>query len=198
MNKTKVSSTVVAGAISMIAMAMIAIPTAASAQAKKTPPKQAASQPTAQPAGPIELAKFNDWGAYATNTPRGKVCYALSEPKTREPAGLKRDAGYVFVSIRPAEGVKNEVSFRFGFSPKEKSEAKVSVGASQYTFYTHNEGAWIRNATEELQLIEAMKKGQAVVARVTSKRGNPTSDRYSLAGFNAALERAQKECASER
>lgn len=197
MKKTKVSSTIVAGAIGAMVIAT-AIPFTASAQTKKAPTKPAATQPTTQPAGPIELAKFNDWGAYTTNTARGKVCYALSEPKTREPAGLKRDPGYLFVSIRPSEGVKNEVSFRFGFSPKEKSEAKISVGTSQYTFYTHNEGAWIRNATEELQLIESMKKGQAIVARVTSKRGNPTSDRYSLAGFNAALDRAQKECGSDR
>ena len=45
---------------------------------------------------------------------RGKICYVLAQPKSREPAA-KRDPGYAFISDRPAEGVRNEVSFIMGF-----------------------------------------------------------------------------------
>lgn len=184
------------GLMAIAAVVLMGTGTASAQQKPKTPAKpQSQQQRAAEASGPVELGKFGDWGAYATQTSRGKVCYALSEPKTREPAGLKRDPGYLFISIRPAENIRGEVSFRFGFSPKENSESRVSVGQSNYTFYTQNEGAWIRNAVEEAQLIEAMRKGQAIIARVTSMRGNATSDRYSLSGFGQAFERATQECA---
>jgi invasion protein IalB len=39
-----------------------------------------------------------------------------------------------------------------------------------------------------------MSKGQAITVSATSARGNQTTDRYSLAGFAQALDRAKKEC----
>jgi hypothetical protein len=39
-----------------------------------------------------------------------------------------------------------------------------------------------------------MSKAQAMIVSATSARGNKTSDRYSLAGFAQALDRAKKEC----
>lgn len=155
---------------------------------KKVAPKTEA----AKPSGPVELGKHGDWGAYMTQSAQGKVCYALAEPQKREPKTLKRDPGYLFISYRPNDKVKGEISFRMGFVAKET--AKAVVGASSFTFYTHNESAWIKNASEEAQLLEAMKKGDQVVFHVTSKKGNDTKDTYSLKGISAALEQAAKEC----
>ena len=58
---------------------------------------------------------------------KGRICYVLAQPKTREPDGLKRDPGYAFISDRPAEGVRNEVSFIMGFdiSGGTETEAKA-------------------------------------------------------------------------
>jgi hypothetical protein len=157
-------------------------------QAKKPEAKPAAA------AGPVELGKFGDWGAYAVQTARGKVCYALSEPKERKPAGLKRDPGYLFVSFRPSENVRNEINVRFGFPPADKSDATVQISTGSWKFYTQNEGAWIRNAAEEAQVIDSMKRGTSFSVKATSKRGNEVSDLYSLTGFSGALDRATKEC----
>ena len=41
------------------------------------------------------------------------LCARLA--KTRDPDDLKRDAGYAFISERPGERVRNEVSFVMGF-----------------------------------------------------------------------------------
>src|SRR6185295_2642261 len=87
----------------------------------------AAAEP-AKPAGdtqPTLLGQYGDWGAY-TATPNGnKVCFALGKPKTSktEPAGRKRDQAYIFVSTRPAENVKNEVSVIIGYPFKSQSDA---------------------------------------------------------------------------
>ncbi len=68
----------------------------------------------AEAAKPNLIASFGDWNVFVGQAGRGKICYALAQPKSREPAA-KRDAGYAFISDRPAEGVRNEVSFIMGF-----------------------------------------------------------------------------------
>ena len=59
---------------------------------------------------------------------------------------------------------------------------------------TKGQNAWIKNPAEEPQAIATMSKAQNVTVSATSARGNKTGDRYSLAGFAQALDRAKKEC----
>ena len=77
---------------------------------------------------PNLVATFGDWNVFVGKTGRGRICYTLAQPKTREPDSIKRDAGYAFISDRPAEGVRNEVSFIMGFDiasgEADKSEEK--------------------------------------------------------------------------
>ena len=58
---------------------------------------------------------------------KGRICYTLAQPKTREPDSLKRDPGYAFISDRPAEGVRNEVSFIMGFDVAGGTEAETNA-----------------------------------------------------------------------
>ena len=88
----------------------------------------------------------------------------------------------------------NEVSVVVGFSIKEGSDATLDISGSNYPFYTKNDGAWVRNAAEETKLIDAMRKGKDFSVKSLSLRGNPTTDRYSLAGIAQALDRATQEC----
>jgi len=64
---------------------------------------------------PALVATFGDWNVFVGEVGKGRICYTLAQPKTREPSSLKRDPGYAFISDRPAEGVRNEVSFIMGF-----------------------------------------------------------------------------------
>ncbi|NNM71038.1 invasion associated locus B family protein [Enterovirga aerilata] len=140
------------------------------------------------------VATFTDWSAYTAQTGRAKICYALSQPKSRSPANLKDTPAYLFVSFRPAENVRNEVASVLGFNTREGGEASLAVGNSSYALVTKAQNAWIKNPADEPQAIAAMARGQAMTVSVTSARGNKTSDRYSLAGFAQALDRARKEC----
>ena len=156
-----------------------------------------------KPAAPAEapgggqatlVATFNDWSAYTAQTGRAKICYALSLPKARTPANLKDTPAYLFVSFRPAENVRNEVATVLGFATKDNAAAEATIGPKSYALVTKAQNAWIKNPAEEAQAISTMEKGQAIVVSATSARGNKTGDRYSLAGFAQALERAKKEC----
>ena len=143
----------------------------------------------------LELGKYGDWGAYSTQGAKGKICYALAQPKDRQPSGLKRDPGYLFISTRPGEGVRGEVSFIFGYPLKETgSDATAEAGSASFELIAKNENAWVKNATEEGPLVDAMRKSAKLVVKTPSKKGNATSDVYSLAGLSQALDRVKKEC----
>jgi invasion protein IalB len=160
--------------------------------APKTPDAAASGMPGGGQA--TLVATFNDWSAYTAQSGKAKICYALSQPKSRTPANLKDTPAYLFVSFRPAENVRNEVATVLGFDTKETGAAEAAIGSTSYALVTKGKNGWIKNPAEEGQAIATMSKGQAVVVTATSARGNKTGDRYSLAGFAQALDRAKKEC----
>jgi hypothetical protein len=171
---------------------------AAPAKPKAAAPKPAAPKPAATEGAdqPVLLGQFGDWGAYKA-TPGGKsVCFALAKPTSAvtEPAGRHRDASYMFVSTRPAEKVKNEVSAIVGFPQKPGADTTAAVGPENFAMYTQNDGAWIKNAAEEAKLVNAMRKGPDLVLKSESTRGTKTVDTYSLKGLAQALDKVGEEC----
>lgn len=144
----------------------------------------------------VLLGQFGDWGAY-TATPGGKkVCFALSKPTSAvtDPAGRNRDASYAFVSTRPSEKVTNEVSLIVGYPQKPSHDASAAVDARTFVLYTQNDGAWVKNAGEEAQMVDAMRKGSTLIVKSESGRGTKTTDTYSLRGIAEALDKVAAEC----
>jgi invasion protein IalB len=142
------------------------------------------------------LGEFGDWGAY-TATPGGKkVCFALAKPAASEtnPPNRPRDPAWLFVSTRPSEKVREEVSVIFGYPLKANSDATIEIGSTNFAMYTQNDGAWVKNAAEEARLVDAMRKGADVTVRGESGRGTKTIDKFSLKGVAQALDRAATEC----
>jgi invasion protein IalB len=178
-------------ALPIVGAALISV---AAAQQPAKPPATAAA-----PAGdsqPTLLGQYGDWGAYTASPSGAKICFALSKPQTSktEPAGRKRDPAYVFVSTRPAENVRNEVSVIIGYPFKSASDATAEIGTAKFAMYTQNDGAWIKNVAEETRMIDAMRKGADLTVKGTSGRGTQSTDQYSLKGLAQALDRAEQEC----
>jgi len=153
----------------------------------------------AVPAGEIQptlLGQYGDWGAYSASPGGNKVCFALAKPKTSktEPAGRKRDPSYVFISTRPNENVKHEVSVIIGYPFKTSSDAIAEIGPVKFAMYTQNEGAWIKNVAEESRMVDAMRKGADLTVKGTSGRGTLSTDQYSLKGLAQALDKVEQEC----
>jgi invasion protein IalB len=138
------------------------------------------------------VAQFGDWGVFTSTTQRGKVCYAASQPKQRAPTGLQRDPAFFFLTSRPGENVRNEVSLTLGFPLR--GDATVTIGSTNFAMYTQANGAWIKNAQEEGRMLQAMRAGSQLTVRSTSLRGNVTTDTYSLTGLGQALDRVAQEC----
>ena len=158
---------------------------------KKPDPKQAARPESAKPS---LLQTFGEWGAYTANSGKARTCYALGQPKDRQPASLKRDAGYVFISHRPGENVRNEVSIIMGFDVKPDQDARAEIGNQSFAMVAKGQNLWVKNAAEEGQMLDAMKKGSRLVIKAASLRGNQSTDTYILSGLAQAVDRVAKEC----
>jgi hypothetical protein len=165
---------------------------------------------------PALVASYGDWSVFQSVSGKSRICYTLAQPKARDPADLKRDPAYAFISERPAERVRNEVSFIMGFevgdSPaesKDKPEKKsrrekkakneavspvAAIGDTEFELLPKGNNLWVKNAAQESQLIDQMRKGSKLTIKAASKKGAVTIDSYPLAGFKQAIERALKDC----
>lgn len=159
---------------------------------KKTEEKKAEQKkPTA--AAPTLVAQFGDWGVYVNKA--AKTCFALSQPKERQPANVKRNPAYFFVTTKPEEKLVNEVNIQVGFDQKEDAAVNASVGTgASFALFVRKQGLWIKDPADEAKLLDAMKKEKDLTLRLTPASGAPTTDRYSLSGFQQALDRVAKEC----
>ena len=142
---------------------------------------------------PTPVGTFGDWGAF-TAQGKGKTCYALAQPRDRTPGALKREAAYVFISNRPGENVRNEVSIIMGFAMKDNSDAKAEINGTTFDLICKGANAWVKNAAREGEFVDAMRRGSKLVIKASSIKGNVTTDSYSLAGLSDALARVQKDC----
>jgi hypothetical protein len=151
---------------------------------------------TATAGGPTLLGQFGDWGAYSANSGGRTVCYALAKPSSSatQPPNRPRDPAYMFVSTRPAENVRNEISIVVGYPFKPGFEASADIGSNKYAMYTQVDGAWVKNPAEEARMVEAMRKGSDLVVSGESGKGTKSTDRYALRGLAQALDRVAQEC----
>jgi invasion protein IalB len=195
-----------------LALCLALVACGAAATAKPANKERDKAAPAA--AKPALVGTYGDWSVFQSQSGRNRICYTLAQPKDRQPADLKRDAAYAFISERPAEGVRNEVSFIMGFdvgNGAEASDAKdrkrekrkkesdsveptAVIGDASFELLPKGADLWVKNAAKESELIAEMRKGSKLVIKAGSKKGNVTTDTYSLTGFKQAIERAQKDC----
>ena len=195
----------IALAVPVTVAAVIAGGIPAAAQQSKPAASKPAAAATPAPAAPPSvpgapqptlLGQFGDWGAYSATPGGKKVCFALAKPANSHtaPANRPRDPAYMFISSRPAEKVKDEVSIIFGYGFKPNSDASIEIAGANYAMYTQADGAWVKNAAEETRLVDAMRKGQDLTVKGTSAKGTASTDVYSLKGLPQALDRVGQEC----
>jgi hypothetical protein len=126
---------------------------------------------------------------------KDKTCYALGQPKDRQPkAKLKDTSAFVFISTRPAEGVKNEVAINLGYPTKDGSAASGDIDGDGFELITKGTNAWVKDTAKEKEFVAALRGGSKLVVKASSAKGTTTTDLYSLKGLSDALGRVQQEC----
>ena len=140
------------------------------------------------------LGKFKDWESFKLLQDGNKICYAQSIPVIRAPKKLKRDPSRLFVSFRPSDNIKNEISVTNGYEFKLKAPVEAKSGKRTYDLFSKGKFAWVVDNEDEKKLIITMKKASRLMIIGNSDKGDQTTDHYSMMGFTKAYNTAKKNC----
>ena len=119
---------------------------------------------------PRSTGKYKNWESFVAETDKGKICFAQTVPTKRAPAAVKRDKSKLFVTFRPSEEIKDEVSLTSGHDYKTSS-VTASSGKRRYSFFSQKEFAWLLDDQEEKKFIQLMKRATDIIvkARTTNE-----------------------------
>ena len=140
------------------------------------------------------VGKFKDWESFILLKDGNKTCFAQSIPVVRAPKKLKREPSRLFVSFRPAENIKNEISVTNGYEFKLKAPVTAKSGKRAYDLFSKGRYAWVVDNNDEAKLILTMKKASRLMIIGNSDKGAQTTDHYSMMGFTKAYNAAKKSC----
>lgn len=141
-----------------------------------------------------------DWSVFVEDNPT--QCWVVSSPKetvnTKDGRVVAVNRGDIlmFVSYWPGAGKLGEVSFTGGYPFGEGTTVKLEISGNTFELFTTGETAWAASAADDNKIITAMKRGADAIMSGQSSRGTNTRDKFSLLGFTAALEDAEKRCSS--
>ena len=142
---------------------------------------------------PKSSGKYKNWESFTLMTDKGKVCFAQTKPVKRAPAAIKRNDSRIFVTFRPNENIKDEISITSGHAYKN-STVSAKSGKSNFSFFSQGDFAWLLDENEEKKFIKLMKKATDLMIKGKTKDGAETTDHYSMMGFTKAYNTAKKIC----
>ena len=144
------------------------------------------------------VAAKTDWSVFVEDAP--KECWGVSAPKESvnsrdgRVVAVRRGDILLMVFYRPEDGVAGQVTFTGGYPFADGSTVTLNISGTEFEMFTEGEWAWANKADEDAKIIAAMKRGSEAILTARSSRGTKTQDTFSLLGFTAAIEDAEKRC----
>lgn len=157
-----------------------------------------ASAAQAQQSSANQVTAKTDWSVFEEKNP--KECWAVSAPKETvntkngRVVAVKRSSILLMAFFRPGSGIKGQVSFTGGYPFAGGSTVNLDVDGNKFELYTEGEWAWPASTSDDAKILTALKRGSKAVLTARSSRGTITKDSFSLSGFTAAFEDAEKRC----
>ena len=142
---------------------------------------------------PRSTGKYKNWESFTVETEKGKICFAQTVPTKRAPGSIKRGESKLFVTFRPSENIRDEVSLTSGHEYKTSTVTAAS-GKKRYSFFSQKNFAWLLDDQEERNFIKLMKKATNLIIKARTTKGAETTDHYSMMGFTKAYNTAKKTC----
>lgn len=145
------------------------------------------------------VAKNTAWSVFEDESPR--ECWAVSAPtktvntKDGRAVSVKRSDIRLMAFFRPAAGVKGQLAFTGGYPFAKGSSVTVTISGAKFDLFTQGEWAWAASPADDARIIAAMKRGERALLAARSTRGTITKDTFSLIGFTASYEHAERLCA---
>ena len=146
------------------------------------------------------VAANTDWAVFVEDDPT--QCWVVSAPKETvntkngNIVAVNRGDIRLWVSYWPGAEKRGEVSFTGGYPFQEGSLVTLAIGSATYEMFTDGEIAWSASPADDAKIVTSMKRGAEAVITGVSSRGTATKDTFSLLGFTASVEDADKRCTS--
>lgn len=146
------------------------------------------------------VAAKTDWSVFVESDPA--ECWGVSAPKesvnTRGGRVVAVNRGDILLMVfyRPGAGVKGQVTFTGGYPFDEDKPINLNISGTEFELISEGEWAWPETSADDAKIISAMKRGTQAILTAQSSRGTQTKDTFSLLGFTAAVEDAEKRCSS--
>lgn len=137
---------------------------------------------------------FSAWTLYSHKGDPGDICFITSQPRETKPADVQRDRAYFYVSSWVKDGIRSQISVLLGYDLEDQAPITVKVGSRVFKLFAKDDKAFVSNATSELQLIDAMKRGNFMTVTAKTKDGTETTDTYSLIGATNAVNSLTAGC----
>ncbi len=153
---------------------------------------------SAQESSDNQVNAVTDWSVFVENDP--KECWAVSTAKesvnTKEGrvVAVRRSDILMMVVYRPSVNVAGQVGFTGGYPFAKGSTVNLDIDGTDFELFTEGEWAWPASTAEDAKIVTAMKRGAKAVLTARSSRGTKTVDTFSLLGFTASVEDAEKRC----
>jgi hypothetical protein len=144
------------------------------------------------------VATSTAWSVFEERDQR--ECWAVSAPtetvNTRDGrvVAVRRGDILLMTFFRPGAGVQGQVTFTGGYPFAPGSTVNMRVGDESYEMFTDGEWAWPATPEDDGKILAAMKRGVDAVLTARSARGTQTKDTFSLLGYTAAVDEAEKRC----
>lgn len=155
---------------------------------------------TAQEKSNNLVGSKTDWSVFVEDNPT--ECWSVTIPKetvnTRDGRVVAATRGDILLMVfyQPSSNVKAQVTFTGGYPFRKDSTVNVNISGKEFKFFTEGEWAWPASPAEDAKIVTAMKRGASAIVTGISSRGTTTEDKFSLLGFTAAVEDAEKRCGS--
>ena len=162
--------------------------------------------------GVTRVSVHTDWSVFTASSAGSGFadCWSAAEPRsvvnTRGGQTVDVRRGDIQLMIAFTKGSSNaHIAFTGGYPYGDGSTVTANVDGKEFTFLTQNQPdangeatgwAWPRAAADEGRIVDAMKRGAEATMSGRSSRGTTTKDTFSLSGFTAAFEAAQRACSS--
>ncbi len=142
-----------------------------------------------------------DWSVFVDSDAPEKYCYAAAVPTNWEAfrdgsrlSDVNRGAPYLLVATFPSADVTNEISVRLGYPADANNDITLAIGDQTFELFAEGDEAWLATPDQDVEVIEAMRRGATATITATSTRGTRVVDEYSLLGFTASIEAVAREC----
>lgn len=140
------------------------------------------------------IGEFRAWSAYSATEQTGPVCFALTRPTEITPQPDGYTEAFLYLTHRPAMGVRNELNLVAGYTFARDTIATATVSGQSFELFTDKNAAWLKNPSQNDALAGALRAGSTVVIEGTTEAGIKVSETFSLSGATAASRAIEGNC----